>query len=316
MDNLYELERKYDRVDVDSAIIPKILAKEKPAVALEQLSGAYALIWHDNMKDRLFVARNAERPLFLVETTDTYILASEELMAHWILDRNDQVIIKSTLIKVGVIYEFLWNKANKLQIIQTKFTPKEKKVYSYLPNYYSKHQQQYQQPATPQTQLNLPIANNMGDLIGKEILFNVTKIHTLTKATTFSGTTVDYPHYKVEVTTFQEVPYNLYRANYVYTTVKYINTQTGTLQGQTLEIADALVFSGNGKLLTDKIRDELDGQVCSCCGSHTRYYDETYVTYDQATNKHTFECVDCAWENHSEEMTAYAMEANHHYYAA
>lgn len=56
---------------------------------LKKIEGAYALIWYNAEEKTLYFTRNAERPLFLVETEDRIYLASEDKMLDWILDRND-----------------------------------------------------------------------------------------------------------------------------------------------------------------------------------------------------------------------------------
>lgn len=57
--------------------------------------GAYALVWHDNRLDALRIARNAERPMYMVHTSNHYWFGSELKMLEWVLDRNQYKIMSS-----------------------------------------------------------------------------------------------------------------------------------------------------------------------------------------------------------------------------
>ena len=95
-----------DKVDVDSHAICYGIAKEGYKEVLKKIDGAFALIWFDAKERSLFVCRNIERPLFLIETSSMFVLVSEENMGKWIIERNKNQIIKSEAIKVGTVYKF------------------------------------------------------------------------------------------------------------------------------------------------------------------------------------------------------------------
>ena len=74
---------------VDSNAIAAALTKDKnPIPILEQLNGAYALIWHDLESKCLYITKNAERPLHYVETNIGKLIASESGMLKWVIERN------------------------------------------------------------------------------------------------------------------------------------------------------------------------------------------------------------------------------------
>ena len=77
------------KVDVDShAIAHKIHeCDDDVEKALQQVDGAYALIWHDFKHNTLNFVRNAQRPLHFVETQNGWLWASEANMLAWILAR-------------------------------------------------------------------------------------------------------------------------------------------------------------------------------------------------------------------------------------
>lgn len=53
-----------------------------------EVSGAYACIWYDQLRDQVQMIRNDQRPLWIAEDDDSWYLASEGSMLHWILTRN------------------------------------------------------------------------------------------------------------------------------------------------------------------------------------------------------------------------------------
>jgi hypothetical protein len=74
---------------VDSHAICKHINDHGYKSMFKTIDGAYALIWYNAEEKKLYFARNAERPLFFVETATKLYLASEEKMLDWILDRNN-----------------------------------------------------------------------------------------------------------------------------------------------------------------------------------------------------------------------------------
>lgn len=77
---------------VDSHAIAIHLAKniENYEAALREVNAAYALIFYDIENKKLQVIRNKDRPLFKVETTSCYYLASEPGILQWILHRHNE----------------------------------------------------------------------------------------------------------------------------------------------------------------------------------------------------------------------------------
>jgi hypothetical protein len=75
-------------VEVDSHAIAHAL-NEKPAKeVLKDVNGAFAFVWYDREEQKLFIARNSERPLAFVETSGAVYFASEGPMLNWILNRK------------------------------------------------------------------------------------------------------------------------------------------------------------------------------------------------------------------------------------
>jgi hypothetical protein len=76
-------------VEVDSHAIAHVIHRNGGDVekALQELSGAYALIWHNFKERSINFVRNTQRPLHWIETNRGWIWASEGNMIDWILSR-------------------------------------------------------------------------------------------------------------------------------------------------------------------------------------------------------------------------------------
>ena len=65
------------KVEVDSnAIAHALSGGADPKEVLPTIRGAFALIWYDTDKEKLYAIRNEQRPLCLLETDDNYVLSS------------------------------------------------------------------------------------------------------------------------------------------------------------------------------------------------------------------------------------------------
>lgn len=80
-----------NEVEVDSHAIAHLIHQNGDDVekALQQLSGAYALIWFDMEKQSINFVRNSQRPLCFMETADAIYWASEANMLEWMNKRHD-----------------------------------------------------------------------------------------------------------------------------------------------------------------------------------------------------------------------------------
>lgn len=87
---------------VEKAAGDRAKIKENLEEALGKVYGAYAVVFYDQESHRLFLLRNKERPLALIETDDAWYFMSEPMMGAWILGRNDY---KYTDLKTEMIAE-------------------------------------------------------------------------------------------------------------------------------------------------------------------------------------------------------------------
>lgn len=102
---------KLAKTDVDSEALAIVIedalngehddkGKERLTKTLDDVYGAYACIWYNQVTNKVQWIRNAQRPLYYAEHLDAYCLASEEAMLKWILNRNS--IYNSTIKQVEV----------------------------------------------------------------------------------------------------------------------------------------------------------------------------------------------------------------------
>jgi len=74
--------------EVDSeAIAHAIHETGDPELALRKINAAYALIWYNVDDKTINVIRNLQRPLWYMETNDSYIMASEKAFLQFVKDR-------------------------------------------------------------------------------------------------------------------------------------------------------------------------------------------------------------------------------------
>jgi Glutamine amidotransferase domain len=93
---------------VDSNAIAHALAEETgdPRHVLDRIDGAFALIWYNSKEDKLYAARNEERPLVLIESDRHYVLASEAWIAAYPMSKHSLEPKDMTPIKPNELYEF------------------------------------------------------------------------------------------------------------------------------------------------------------------------------------------------------------------
>jgi len=114
-------------VEVDSHAITKALAKADAKTALNQIHGPFALVWFDSTLKTLNLARNDERPLFLIEYEKFWTIASEPGLPVWLNGRNGiKFITQPILIPTEKILRF------NLDDLSQGYTELEFENYAYV----------------------------------------------------------------------------------------------------------------------------------------------------------------------------------------
>ncbi|MDE3022866.1 MAG: class II glutamine amidotransferase [Pseudomonadota bacterium] len=106
--NHKSLSKEIEEEDVDSHNVCKALAAHGPHEVLPKLSGAFAFVWYDRKQEKLFLIRNTQRPLGILETDDLFAIASEPWMALGALSRNNISVkdVKGEALKPGELVSF------------------------------------------------------------------------------------------------------------------------------------------------------------------------------------------------------------------
>ncbi|MGV8130940.1 MAG: hypothetical protein ACP5N7_02455, partial [Candidatus Pacearchaeota archaeon] len=99
---------------------------------LPTLDGAFALIWYNAKEKQLYVTRNDQRPLWIIQTKNFDLLGSEPKMLEWILHRNTNIDLTACYFKPHTVY--IWD-LNNLKDSYTKTIEFEKKkpIQSFFP---------------------------------------------------------------------------------------------------------------------------------------------------------------------------------------
>jgi len=92
--------------DVDSNAIAHALSEGSIDDVLPKLRGAFALVWYDTEKQKLFAIRNDERPLFIIESENMFVLSSEPMIAALPLSRQNRKIENVVEIPTFELLEF------------------------------------------------------------------------------------------------------------------------------------------------------------------------------------------------------------------
>ena len=93
-------------VEVDSHAICHSMASIGEKETLKLINGAFALIWFNSKTGQLNLCRNGQRPLFLIETSTSFIACSEEDMGIWIAKRNGLKVETSFQLVPETLYTF------------------------------------------------------------------------------------------------------------------------------------------------------------------------------------------------------------------
>jgi hypothetical protein len=94
------------KVEVDSHAILHSIVERGYEKTIEELDGAFTLVWYDGDTKQMHIIRNDQRPMYIANTSGSWFFASEDKMLKWILDREDIKIEDMTNCKPGTLYTF------------------------------------------------------------------------------------------------------------------------------------------------------------------------------------------------------------------
>lgn len=256
---------------IDSNAIAAHINEHGYKSALKKINGAYALIWYNAKEKTMYFTRNAERPLYLVETATKIYLASEAKMLDWILDRNN--VTKYEIQNVPTDKVFKFNIDTK--VLECESKPKKDKASTHLVPQNKWMPQKHQPPSwkpssTPSstdhtTKATIETYKSNEEIYVKCIDFVINEWHTklVCEAQDEFNTDVviHVPHEKYS----QQLIDQLISAKLLSCTISSISLKMGmiTIYGRDVKIASNWITRGG--VLVSPLDIHEAGGACYCC---------------------------------------------------
>lgn len=315
--------------DVDSEAITWSIANNGIDYTIKNINGAYALVYFDENKQKLYILRNDERPLAVgfVKDNDTMLIASEAKMLQWIADRNSIALEKTVCPKSGVLYEMDTSDGVR-KFKERKVEMYKVKTYSYNDDWYGRNKSAFNNSKGKVTDMgqNL-LLSKLGITVGSNILFRVTKVKDSQTGTgnikttycTIEGVPTSlssnlYPNIKViaysaKLATWGWLKKQIGTVLAANAQSAYIAPSTGKQQTLTItvrtdslledikgdkEAYEDLFFGPDRKMLTGQEFDKMTKNGCDCCTGNVyrSEHDKLGWTYDKKPV-----CPDCINSN-------------------
>ena len=287
--------------DVDSHAIAVGINTDGYKSTLDKIKGAYALIWYNAKEKMLYIARNKERPLWMVENEDSIYIASEDKMLDWIVSRNGAKNVKeATYFATDKIYTW------KLDSSRTTFYSEayEKKALA-APTQITVVGAPPIVTRTTTTQTTKSHGQVLTDdiRVGDTIYFMCETNTVFEDRVRVEGECVDFPKY----TARGYVKSEGYLASNVMGSDFLIGKAAAVLKnkGKTVIIVEDIipdwqVTTCDGKLITyDMFKSDPEMQYCHECGTFVDVFDEDGLFWARVKNgkvKH-IKCKKCAASN-------------------
>lgn len=274
-------------VDVDSHAICHALNDGDVKEVIPNLDGAFALIWYDAKQKKLFITRNKERPLWIVETDTTDYIASEPDMITWILTRNGVTHEEAKYFQEGELYSYDLNnlkdgfsqetlpeKQHKpLAVVQGNLAVVDNKI----PLAYGKRSKSNSYPEYKQ-----------GDVI---LLKHDT--NTITDKHRFMGTVSDYPNLHWLATLEVPAGEELVQEDYFLGTVYGMSWKNGIPKVLIKSIEKQQMYlSCNGILVSEQEIQNHSG-LCDSCGSWIDPDEEEFWVRYKSNKIKAMKCQSC-----------------------
>jgi len=301
--------KKFSDKTVDSHAICHNIDEKGYKDTLKTIDGAYALIWYSADKKTLYFTRNAERPLYLVETTDKIYLASESKMLDWILDRND--ITKYTIQDVPT------DKVFKFDLETRKLECESKPKKESLPSQTHCHNPSWKRKNYQTSDLgygNLALVHSSVDTqtvvteasidtykSGETISWKITDWDHSERSCKLTGATCDEFHTDVLMFLDNKL-YNKKRVDdlieneYVCGKISSISSKKGVLKIYMSSIYEEETYTMRGNKVIPKTKFEEVGGACFCCGQvlkDTKDLRATEITLNSKGEIQYVICGDC-----------------------
>jgi predicted glutamine amidotransferase len=302
-------KNKLADTEVDSEAICISMHNKGVEETIKNIDGAFALIWHNRKESTLNITRNYARPLFIIETKDMYILASEDKMVEWVADRNNIVILNKKTVPINTLLS--WDVIN-----QKWLEEKILEVYK-APNYYHGHNSStywndyYNSLDDKKTTPNYPVATGgYGKILpthealvkelkcGDTISFLPFEIKKNGAVFYLEGFISDDTEAEIEVRYYAEMERLQKIANWESAVGTISGTATYAGDGKYIIVKDVFegVITKNALTLSKESLSNLSCKCKICEGQMTRsllLLQRCTVNYDVKTSKYIGKCIDC-----------------------
>lgn len=327
-------------VEVDSHAICHAFASKGHEKTLQELDGAFALVWYNQKTKRLYLTRNKERPLNLIELEFTWMISSEPGLAKWIAERNNQKVVAVHEIEPEHLYSFDLEDTTKFNKVKVKF--KEKKFVSspawtghhnsmacgwpdgdeigYNYNGKSRKRDYKNQASNPNTggytgaTSPYPVLTTMyhGAWIGREVLVSPIAIEVRRGVSCLVGTTDSDDTVDVIIHGNDEQLKIWEKADYVRGIVKY-RLISGGEEEWTVGDVQTCYRSYNDTPITYKELENIQQCTCDWCSKSLKHIEDpkgikVVKTLDGATIKEIY-CEECS--PYAEDWAIYGGGASH-----
>jgi hypothetical protein len=167
-----------ETVEVDSHAICHSMVTQGWKKTLEEIHGAFALVWFNTEDQTLYLARNDERPLGFITTESRVIFASELSMVDCVVKHNNMSLHQTQTrgeLKPGVVVKLKWTNGSLNWDTDsfTPYVPKVTRVYGGYNCAYDSWEDygECSPPVVEKKQLPVPKASNHPEDLFKDVLY-------------------------------------------------------------------------------------------------------------------------------------------------
>lgn len=118
--------------ETDSEAICSAISEKPYKEVLENISGAFALIFYKANEKKLYVIKNKERPLWIISTNEFDFICSEPKMGEWIYTRLFKKELEAQYFED--LKPYFWNIDSLIEGFSSEEPIKEKKNHFFIPN--------------------------------------------------------------------------------------------------------------------------------------------------------------------------------------
>ncbi len=115
--------KKLGDAEVDSHAVCMAFNTKGAENVLPTINGAFAFVWWDMEKSKLYAVRNNDRPLYIVKTDDVMGVVSEPWMAEALFVRERKKVTEVINLTPGELYEFSLNGEYTTKKIELRTPP-------------------------------------------------------------------------------------------------------------------------------------------------------------------------------------------------